>query len=132
MAETEPTTPATLRRDDDRLWAAFAHLGGVVSILPALLIYLAFKDRARFATEQAKEALNFQVTLVGTYLATIIGGLLLGAAPRGAIPLDPAAWVHLALGVALAIVSVVFSILGFRSASNGVAYRYPVCLRLIS
>ena len=126
MPETERTAPLTPRRDDDRLWAAFAHLGGVVSILPALLIFLAYKDSTRFATSQAREALNFQVTLVGTYLATVVGGLLLGA-----VPLDPVDWVHIALGVALAIVSVVFSILGFRSASRGVAYRYPVCLRLI-
>jgi uncharacterized protein len=125
MEERVPATPSTPSRDD-RLWAAFAHLGGVVSILPALLIYLAYKDSGRFPTSQAKEALNFQVTMVGTYLATIIGGLLLGA-----VPLDPVDWVHIALGAALAIVSVVFSILGFRSASNGIAYRYPVCLRLI-
>jgi uncharacterized Tic20 family protein len=127
MAETQPTATSAARRDDDRLWAAFAHLGGVVSILPSLLIFLAYKDSARFATDQAKEALNFQVTLVGTYLATIVGGLLLGA-----VPLDPVDWVHVALGIVLAVVSVVFSILGFRSASRGVAYRYPICLRLIS
>ncbi|HEX4401166.1 MAG TPA: DUF4870 domain-containing protein [Galbitalea sp.] len=126
MADTELTAPSIPKRDDDRLWAAFAHLGGVVSILPALLIFLAYKDSARFATGQAKEALNFQMTLVGTYLATIVGGLLLGA-----VSLDPVDWVHVALGVALAIVSVVFSIMGFTSASRGVAYRYPVCLRLI-
>jgi uncharacterized Tic20 family protein len=126
MAEMEHRAPSTPKRDDDKLWAAFAHLGGVVSILPALLIFLAYKDSTRFATSQAKEALNFQVTLVGTYLATIVGGLLLGA-----VPLDPVDWVHVALGAALAIVSIVFSILGFRSASRGVAYRYPICLRLI-
>jgi uncharacterized Tic20 family protein len=121
-----PPTPSKPGRDDDRLWAAFAHLGGIVSILPALLIYLAYKDSGHFITVQAKEALNFQVTLAGTYLATIIGGLIVGA-----VVLEPVDWVHLAVGVALAIVSVVFSILGFRSARIGVAYRYPVCLRLI-
>ncbi|HMH57974.1 MAG TPA: DUF4870 domain-containing protein [Galbitalea sp.] len=111
---------------DDRLWAAFAHLGGIVSILPALLIYLAYKDRGRFATTQAKEALNFQITIVGTYLATIVGGLVVGA-----VILAPVDWVHLGVGVGLAIVSVTFSIRGFRTARIGVAYRYPVSLRLI-
>jgi uncharacterized Tic20 family protein len=126
MTQPVLTTQASPERDDDRLWAAFAHLGGVVSILPALLIFLAYKDSGRFITAQAKEALNFQVTLVGTYLATIVGGLIVGA-----VILAPVDWVHLAVGAALAVVSVVFSILGFRSARIGVAYRYPVCLRLI-
>jgi uncharacterized protein len=126
MAEPGSTETPIPHADDDRLWAAFAHLGGVVSILPALLIYLAYKDSRRFSAGQAREALNFQVTLVGTYLATIIGGLIVGA-----VVLAPVDWVHLALGAVLVAVSVVFSILGFRSARIGVAYRYPVCLRLI-
>jgi uncharacterized Tic20 family protein len=126
MAEPGPGTASNPGHDDDRLWAALAHLGGVVSILPALLIFLAYKDSGRFAGAQAKEALNFQVTLVGTYLATIVGGLIVGA-----VDLEPVDWAHLAVGVALAAVSVVFSIQGFRNARFGVAYRYPVCLRLI-
>jgi uncharacterized Tic20 family protein len=129
MEKSGPVTPspeAFPGQNDDRLWGAFAHLGGIVSILPALLIYLAYKDRGGFATVQAKEALNFQVTIVGTYLATIVGGLVIGA-----VLIAPVDWVHLGVGVGLAIVSVVFSILGFRTARTGAAYRYPVSLRLI-
>jgi uncharacterized protein len=113
-------------RDEARLWAAMAHLGGVVSVLPSLFIYLAFRDRERFTADQAKEALNFQITLVGTYLATVLGELIVGA-----VILAPVEWVHLGLAVALALASIVFSILGFRSVRAGVAYRYPFCVRLI-
>jgi uncharacterized protein len=114
-------------RDDARLWAALAHLGGVVSVLPSLLIYLAFRDRERFTADQAKEALNFQITLVGTYLATVLGELIVGA-----VVLEPVDWVHLGFAIALAAASIVFSILGFLSARTGAAYRYPFCVRLIN
>ncbi|MWV50273.1 DUF4870 domain-containing protein [Rathayibacter sp. VKM Ac-2803] len=111
---------APLTESEDRQWASFAHLGGILSFLPSLIIWLVFKERGRFTEAEAKEALNFQITLMIVHVvawilsATIVGAII-------GIPLDLAAWV----------VSIVFSILGFLKAKDGVPYRYPFAVRLI-
>ncbi|QHC66967.1 DUF4870 domain-containing protein [Rathayibacter sp. VKM Ac-2759] len=115
-----PTAPAPLTESEDRQWASFAHLGGILSFLPSLIIWLVFKERGRFTEEEAKEALNFQITLLGVHvIAWILSATLVGAIVG--IPLDLAAWV----------VSIVFSILGFLKAKDGTPYRYPFAVRLI-
>ena len=89
------------------------HLG----FLPSLIIWLVFKDRGPFTNTEAKEALNFQITLVIGYVVS--------ADPHG----HPhrrasscwAAW----------IVGVVFSIIAFLQAKDGKHYRYPFAIRLI-
>jgi hypothetical protein len=120
-----PVAGPPLSEADDRQWASFAHLGGILSFLPALIIWLVFKDRGRLTNTEGKEALNFQITLAIGYVAisvlsTIIavftfgiGGLLSG--------LTGVLWV----------VGVIFSIMGFLQAKDGRNYRYPFALRLI-
>ena len=60
-------TPLT--ETEDRQWASFAHLGGILGFLLSLIIWLVFKDRGRFTAVEAKEALNFQITLLIGYVA---------------------------------------------------------------
>src|SRR5665647_1618516 len=56
-----PAAPMT--DAEQRQWAMFSHLGGILfGFVPALVIWLVFKERGRFVDEQAKEALNFQIT----------------------------------------------------------------------
>ena len=67
MSDTPPPRPAPqpaapLTEAEDRQWASFAHLGGILSFLPSLIIWLVFKDRGAFTNVEAKEALNFQIT----------------------------------------------------------------------
>jgi uncharacterized Tic20 family protein len=113
---TDATPAAPLTTAEDNQWASFAHLGGILSLLPSLIIWLVFKDRGAFTNTEAKEALNFQITLAIGYVAgfilsfVIIGFLILFALP---------------------IVSIIFSILGFLKAKDGIAYRYPFAIRLI-
>ncbi len=117
---TNPTPAAApqppLSESEDRQWASFAHLGGILGFLPSLVIWLVFKDRGRFTNVEAKEALNFQITILIAYVVGAILSLVL----IGAL-ISLAAWV----------VSIVFSILGFLKAKDGVSYRYPFALRLI-
>ena len=120
-----PVVAAPLSEADDRQWASLAHLGGILSFLPSLIIWLVFKDRGRFTNTEAKEALNFQITLliayvavtvVSTFLALVtfgIGGLLVG------------------LGWIVWLAGVIFSIMGFLKAKDGQNYRYPFALRLL-
>ena len=115
-AAAAPQPAAPLSEAEDRQWASFAHLGGILGFLPSLIIWLVFKDRGAFTNTEAKEALNFQITIVAAYivgsiLSVIIIGFLITAA----------AWV----------VAIIFSILGFLKAKDGVSYRYPFAIRLI-
>ena len=115
-AAAAPQPAAPLTEAEDRQWASFAHLGGILGFLPSLIIWLIFKDRGAFTNVEAKEALNFQITLVIGY---IIGAILTFVIIGGLISL--AVW----------IIGIIFSILGFLKAKDGVAYRYPFAIRLI-
>ena len=111
-----PQPAAPLTEADDRQWASFAHLGGILGILPSLIIWLVFKDRGNFSNVEGKEALNFQITLliaevIGYVTSIILIGFLI-------IP-------------AVYIVRVIFSIIAFLKAKDGISYRYPFALRLI-
>lgn len=102
---------------DQRMWAMLSHLGGILfSFIPPLVIWLMFKERGRFVEEQAKEALNFQITLIiGYIVGAILTIVLIG--------------VIIVLLVWLA--AIVFGILAAVAANKGEAYRYPFALRLI-
>ncbi len=127
---TDQTPPpaasaAPLTEAEDRQWASFAHLGGVLGFLPALIIWLVFKDRGSFTNQEAKEALNFQIAVTIAYIALNVLGVILGAVTFGLggliTFLIPLVW----------IAAVIFSILGFVKSKDGNGYRYPVSIRLI-
>ncbi len=110
-SSSEPTT-------DERNLATIAHLLGILlSFLGALVVWLIKKDSSPFVAHQAKEALNFQITML---LAAVVAALTCFT-PLGPV-LAPLVWAG----------NVVFCILAAVSASQGQRYRYPVALRLIS
>ncbi|EED39645.1 conserved hypothetical protein [Stenotrophomonas sp. SKA14] len=99
--------------------ALAAHLLGIFTwFIGPLIIWLINKDDASkaFVTDQAKEALNFQITITIAMLIcivltiVIIGGIL---API------------------VGILNLVFCIIAAVKANNGEAYRYPFALRLV-
>ncbi|MFM9918325.1 DUF4870 domain-containing protein [Lacisediminihabitans sp. H27-G8] len=111
-----PQPAAPLTEAEDRQWASFAHLGGIIGFLPSLIIWLVFKDRGRFTNSEGKEALNFQITMVAAYIVgSILSVIVIG----------------FLITLAAAIVSIIFSIIGFTKAKDGIAYRYPFAIRLI-
>ena len=120
-----PMMIAPLTEADDRQWASLAHLGGILGILPSLIIWLVFRERGRFTDVEAKEALNFQITLLFGYVALIVLGGIVTIATLGILNLSWLTWLLWAAGV-------VFSILGFVRAKDGNHYRYPFAIRLIS
>ncbi len=111
-----PQAGAPLSDDETRQWASFAHLGGILWFLPSLIIWLIYKDRSAFVGQEAKTALNFQITLVIAGIALGILGVILN------FPF---------LNGFLWIVSLVFSILGYQAVQRGTAYKYPFSLELI-
>lgn len=120
-----PVAAAPLTEAEDKQWASFAHLGGILSFLPSLIIYLVFKDRGRFTATEAKEALNFQITLVIAYVAVWIITAIVTLVTFGL-----GALIGLLVWVVW-IAGVIFSILGFVQAKDGNPYRYPFNIRFI-
>ncbi len=121
-----PTPAAPLSEAEDRQWASFAHLGGIIGILPALIIWLIFKDRGSFTNQEAKEALNFQIAVLIGQIAILIVNSVLTAVTFGIWGFI--GWI---LPLGLWVLSLIWSIMGFTKAKDGTAYRYPVSLRLI-
>jgi uncharacterized protein len=126
MTSSAAPTAAPLSESEDRQWASFAHLGGILGILPSLIIWLVFKDRGAFTNREAKEALNFQITAAIAWIALVILSTILTVATFGIFTVI-APLLYLALWAGI----IVFSILGFLKAKDGIAYRYPVSVRLI-
>jgi len=103
--------------NDDKNIATVTHLGGTVfSFIPALIVWLLKKDDA-YIYDQAKEALNFQITiLIAQFIAGVLAMILIGFIFIGII------W----------LVNVVFCIIAAISTSKGEVYRYPFSLRLLN
>lgn len=111
--------PPPLRPDEERTWAIVAHLGGVfVGFVVPLVVWLVFKGRGPYLEDQAKEALNFQITVAIAYLA---GGILT------VVTLGLTSPVLALVGLA----ALVLAILAAVAAGSYQWYRYPACLRLV-
>ncbi len=112
---------------DDRNLAIIAHLsgcagilaGGLIGFLGPLIIYLMKKDTSPYVESQAKEALNFQITLL---LIAVACGVL-AAASCGV--LFPLMFVPLVLQIAYGIIAAI-------AVRDGSHYRYPFNLRLFT
>jgi uncharacterized Tic20 family protein len=110
---------------------SLSHLGGILLLPPALVIWRFARGRARFAENEAKEALNWQITLgLAWLLLVLVTGtirLVLYFTPLAALgaALDAVApWLLYALNVVL-------SVIAFRASRAGDGYRYPVALRFV-
>jgi uncharacterized Tic20 family protein len=106
-----------------RQWAMFAHLSALAgfvipfgNVLGPLVIWLVKKDTMPFVDDQAKESLNFQISVT---IAVIISMAL----------------IILLIGIPLlfvvGLVALVLTIMAGIKANEGVTYRYPFTLRLI-
>jgi len=111
---------APLSDAQTRQWAGLAHLGGILWLLPSLIIWLVYKDRSAFVGQEAKKALNFQITLV-------IASVVLRIADFIFLPWFLVSLVYLGLWVT----TIIFSIQGYQAVQRGQAYRYPYSLDLI-
>lgn len=120
-AAPQPAPPLT--EAEDKQWASFAHFGGVLGILPSLIIWLIFKDRGAKTNVEGKEALNFQITVTIVQIVLYILGTLLAIIFIG--------FLFYLLAFFVWVATVIFSILGGVKVNGGGSYRYPVSIRLI-
>lgn len=97
--------------------AMLAHLLAIFfGFIPPLVIWLLKKQESPFIADQAREALNFQITMaIGWIVAMILTVVLIGAL----------------LFPVLMIANLVLCIIAALKANEGVAYRYPFALRLV-
>ena len=137
MSDIENATappPTGTSSKEERQWAMFAHLsallGGLVTsavggwgfFLGPLVIWLMKKDTMPFVDDQAKEALNFNITVSAIFLILLILTFLsLGIGALITVP------VMLIVGIA----ALVFIVIAAIKSNEGVAYRYPFAIRLI-
>lgn len=109
---------------DERTWGMLAHLSAFVglvfpvfgNILAPWGIWVARRDRSAFVGKQAKEALNFNISvgiawLVCWALTYVFVGIL--------------------LGIVLFVSWLTLTILAGIRAGEGVDFRYPLALRLV-
>jgi uncharacterized Tic20 family protein len=115
--ETRASTTYNPSNDEKNI-ATITHLAGTLfSIIPALIVWVLKKEDSEYIATQAKEALNFQITvLVAQLVAGILVWILIG------FLLLPIIW----------LVNIVLCIIAAISTSRGESYRYPICLRLIN
>ncbi|MEO5629741.1 MAG: DUF4870 domain-containing protein [Thermomonas sp.] len=114
-----PPPPSGAPAQEDKTLALLTHLSGIIlSFIVPLVIWLTNKDKPDkgWLNDQAKEALNFQITIaIAWVIAIVLSVIAIG------FLLYPVIW----------IVNLIFCILGGIKANEGVAYRYPFAIRLI-
>ncbi|MCU1471266.1 MAG: hypothetical protein JWQ39_2415 [Glaciihabitans sp.] len=126
-APAAPQPAAPLSASDDKLWASLAHFGGVLWILPSLIIYLVLKDRGAKVRVEAKEALNWQITFLIIWIVWVIIAAVI------TIPLILAGLAFLVtlIGFLIWAANALLSILGGVKVNGGGSYRYPFSFRFI-
>ena len=115
--------------NEERSWAMLCHmlaLAGLVfpivlNVAVPLIMWQMKKNESAFVDDQGREAVNFQIT-VSLVLVVLFG---LSVVPLVGCLTLPAM-------IIAGIAALVFAIIGGLKANEGVAYRYPVCLRLIT
>ena len=107
-----PVTPS----GDDNLWIIFCHISPLlgVGIFVPLIVYLVKKDESPLITHHAKEALNFQISIV---IYSFVCAITCIGAP---------------LIFFIVIGAMVLSIIAAVKATDPIPYRYPLTMRLIT
>lgn len=118
-----PSTERELPSSEERNMALFAHLGiftsvvvGPLSFLVPLLVHQYWKDRSEFVATEAKEALNFQLTLL---LLSLAGVILL------------VVFIGIGVLLMLAVMGVVLPVLAAIRVGEGSSYRYPLTIGIV-
>ena len=149
MHDTGQALSTTTTSLSDRQWAASAHflalllalmtawIAGVAGIVGAGLIYLLKRDESPFAAEHAREAINFNLSMLlysaaAVVIAVVLAGATVLTLGLGLIVTVPAGLLLLVAVGAIAVMWLVCSLVAGFKAWNGEHYRYPLTLRLIS
>jgi len=119
-----PVSEAGAPGAEERQWALIAHLSALAgfvipfgNLIGPLIVWQIKKDTMPFVADQAKEALNFQITVsIAVVVCVILFVLLIG----------------MLLLPIVAIAALILTIVAAVKANNGETYRYPFTLRLVT
>jgi uncharacterized Tic20 family protein len=118
-------TGSPLPTAQERQWAMLAHLSTLapyiigmpfIAFAGPLIVRATKGQESAWVDNQAKEALNFQITLLIGYAVSLVT-LCIG--------------VGFILAIGIALFSLVMTIVAAIKANNGEMYRYPATLRLV-
>ncbi len=133
MDQTPDFPPETFQTDrDQRNWAMWAHLSalatfiGIPSFVGPLVVWLMKKDESEFVAEHARQALNFNLSVL---LYLVVGG----------IPALIFVVLTLGLGLLVLLPVLVIASVGWlvvvirasSAASSGGTYRYPLTIEFV-
>lgn len=134
--------------DDERTWGMYAHLSGLLAftgvpfggLIGPLIMYLQNKPVRPFATEQARQSLNFHITYgIVQFVALLVAicawfSVVFGSATAHvALPLASLGFA----GVAFAafffayLWTFIFTMIATIRASSGKMYRYPLSIGFV-
>lgn len=129
-----PSETSDTPSSEEKHWAVAAHLSALIGVvitgawfgwgcfLGPLVVWLVKKETMPFVDDQAKEALNFNITVAIVMVALKVLVLItLGLGKLVAWPVGVVVWLGWLVCTVLAAIR----------ASEGVRYRYPYTLRLI-
>ena len=103
---------------NEKIWSMLSHLSalfGVGIILP-LVVYLAMRKESDYVASNAREALNFHISVFIYVLCCIPLMFVLIGVP---------------LAILIGLGSLVLAIIAAVKASDGECYHYPLTLRLV-
>lgn len=146
--ETAASLPSAQPAETERHWAAMAHLSalllalmtswmaGVAGTVAALTVWLLKRDESPFIAEHAREALNFNLSMLiyacgACALAVALVGATVFTLGIGIVLTLPAGILLVLACAALAVTWLVCSVIATIKAWHGEAYRYPLSLRLV-
>lgn len=134
---TPPPPPpvAVAPSAEEKQWAMFAHLsvllGGLLTsafggwgyFIGPLVIWLLKRDTMPFVADQAREALNFAITVSAIFVVLSVMTL---------VTLGLGALITVPLMMIVGIAALVLTIMAAVKSNNGEAYRYPFAIRLVN
>lgn len=107
---------------EEKNWAIFAHISSFagyfvgMTFIGPLIIWAIKKEESAFVEQHAKEALNFNLSVL---IYAIVSGILIFLC------------VGMPLLIAVGVIHLVFTIVAVTKSTKGEAYRYPLTIRLI-
>jgi uncharacterized Tic20 family protein len=109
---------------EEKNWGMACHLTALAgfiipfgNIIGPLVVWLLKRDEYPFVADQGKESLNFQISIL---IYAVAGAVLIVLV------------VGFAILAAIGLFSLIMVILASVKASEGVLFRYPLCIRFIN
>jgi uncharacterized protein len=122
-ANPSPVSPAA-PTESERTWGMLAHLAALVGLVVPVIgnvagpwfVWMTKRGESTFVGEQARESLNFNITVSLAAILCALAALV---------------FIGFLLGTALFIAWIVLTLTAGIRASEGVHYHYPFALRLV-